>query len=113
MYRTKPVKLNYLGKGSPHLLHRKVPVHSRSRCLKEVHGMITKFGICAGGKGPDTCQGDSGGPLVCRINDGLNPDHSRYALAGVTSWGLGCGESAGVYANVPEYIQWINDEAIF
>ncbi len=40
-------------------------------------------------------QGDSGGPLVVKRS-------RSYELAGVTSWGYGCGdeESPGVYADV-------------
>ena len=47
-------------------------------------------------------QGDSGGPLVSAAADG------SYRLAGVTSFGRGCGSSAaGVYAFVPHYLDWI------
>lgn len=62
--------------------------------------------------GHDSCQGDSGGPAVV-IVDGVPK------LAGLVSWGIGCGEtfpgttmlSPGIYASLfrNETAQWIND----
>jgi len=72
--------------------------------------MMTPTGICGGGKysdaGGDTCQGDSGGPLVCKIQNDYTTN-AHYVLAGVVSWGLGCGDTPGVYTNVELYIDWI------
>ena len=53
-------------------------------------------GVMAGGR--DSCQGDSGGPLV--TSSDLN--NGAATLAGVVSWGFGCGEedSLGIYAEV-------------
>ena len=51
----------------------------------------------------DTCQGDSGGPLMIDVDGELQ-------LAGITSFGLGCGGTAGlpgVYARVPAFRQWV------
>jgi len=54
--------------------------------------------------GRDTCQGDSGGPMLIDVNGELE-------LAGITSFGLGCGSTGGVpavYTNVSMYADWIN-----
>ncbi len=51
----------------------------------------------------DTCQGDSGGPLFIEVESALE-------LAGITSFGLGCGSAdgvPGVYTKVGVYADWI------
>ncbi len=51
----------------------------------------------------DACQGDSGGPLLVNVE-------GDWQLAGVTSFGLGCGATnsvPGVYASVPAFAEWI------
>jgi len=66
---------------------------------------IKKFFICAENTDHrDTCQGDSGGPLAVQRSDG------RFQLAGVTSWGNGCGFQGGYYTRVSEFVDWLRFE---
>ncbi|KAI8033798.1 hypothetical protein M5D96_013440, partial [Drosophila gunungcola] len=66
----------------------------------------TKVGmLCANDKRNtevDSCQGDSGGPLIC-----------DNKVAGVVSFGTGCGEpdSAGIYTDVYHFRDWINENS--
>lgn len=68
-------------------------------------GDITADMLLAGQTGKDACQGDSGGPLV--VVDPGSP--VGYSLAGVVSWGIGCGDAGypGVYARVPYFQAWL------
>lgn len=53
-------------------------------------------------------QGDGGSPLVCPLRN----DSERYAQAGIVAWGIGCGENGipGVYSNVANARQWIDEQ---
>ena len=46
----------------------------------------------------DTCKGDSGGPFSVQRADG------RFVLAGITSWGEGCG-NGGYYTKVSKVVE--------
>ena len=59
-------------------------------------------GLIDGGK--DSCQGDSGGPVTCVFDN-------QPVLTGIVSWGIGCAEEGhpGVYVDVAQYIDWIEE----
>ncbi|NP_956439.2 ovochymase-1 precursor [Danio rerio] len=81
-----------------------VTVYEPQKCNRFYRGKVLKSMICAGANegGMDACQGDSGGPLSCF-------DGERYKLAGVVSWGVGCGraQKPGVYTTLYHYRQWM------
>lgn len=85
---------------------------------------ITETMICSGQGGKGTCEGDSGGPLQCveKISfDMLSPNgtiitkiNSRFALYGLTSWAIGCGEDQypSVGSNINTVRDWIVDQIL-
>ncbi|KAA0720643.1 Polyserase-2 [Triplophysa tibetana] len=82
-----------------------VTVFNPETCRQLFGGKMHAFMMCAGADagGMDACQGDSGGPLSCFTGE-------RYTVAGVVSWGVGCGRAKkpGVYTKLFNYKQWIN-----
>ncbi|XP_076764887.1 protein masquerade-like [Xylocopa sonorina] len=103
----------YMGEAGPiplRVREAEIPIVSDAECLRKVNAVTEKIFIlpassfCAGGEqGNDACQGDGGGPLVCQ-------DDGFYELAGLVSWGFGCGrlDVPGVYVKVSAFIGWIN-----
>jgi trypsin len=81
-----------------------LPIISQTTCAANLrpYTVFEATMICAAnvGDGLDTCQGDSGGPLVTTHPDG------RYYLVGITSWGVGCGNT-GVYTRVTAFTSWM------
>ncbi len=82
------------------LLGTTVPIVSDAECASVYsYEFEAASQLCAGGVPErDTCQGDSGGPLV--VNG---------QLAGITSFGFGCGKYGvpGVYTKVSAVRSWI------
>ena len=94
-----------------------VPVVEQTLCQKAYHPRytVTTNMFCAGyhnGSLGDACDGDSGGPLAMENSPTPNNDDKRWVLAGVVSWGEGCGRTGkyGVYTKVSAFTRWINDQ---
>ncbi|XP_044197940.1 transmembrane protease serine 6 [Thunnus albacares] len=93
--------------GSASNVLQKVDVRlvSEEACVRTYGHLVTPRMLCAGYRSgeKDACQGDSGGPLVCQEPSG------RWFLAGVVSWGKGCGrpDYYGVYTRITRLNDWI------
>lgn len=87
-----------------------VPIISNQTANQpHVHaGRVTSRMVAAGYAAGqiDTCPGDSGGPLLV-----ASTEPGRWLLAGVTSWGYGCGDpnSYGVYTRASSFRPWLRD----
>ncbi|XP_014845861.1 PREDICTED: transmembrane protease serine 6 isoform X2 [Poecilia mexicana] len=94
------------GGGANNVLQKvDVRLVSEEACVRSYGYLVTPRMLCAGYRsgGKDACQGDSGGPLVCQEPSG------RWFLAGVVSWGKGCGrpDYYGVYTRITRLTNWI------
>jgi len=103
------------GSLSPVLQELEVPILSNSECMrlyrKSGHPQYIPVSfLCAGYRegGRDSCDGDSGGPLSVQLED------LRWRVAGVVSWGVGCGETnqPGVMVRLSEYSHWIKQYVV-
>ncbi|XP_066287584.1 trypsin-like [Branchiostoma lanceolatum] len=104
------------GPTSSVLLQANMPVEDDNYCVAVYNYLADllkypkvdpKIQMCTGYRqgGVDTCQGDSGGPVV------VFPPKGPAHLAGVVSWGYGCGRRyvPGVNVRVPAYVGWIRN----
>ncbi|XP_032751786.1 ovochymase-2 [Rattus rattus] len=98
-----------------------LPILTHEECeavMLTLRNPITgKTFLCTGSPdgGRDACQGDSGGSLMCQNRKGA------WTLAGVTSWGLGCGRSwrnnarkkeqgsPGIFTDLRRVLPWIHE----
>lgn len=95
------------GKVVRNLRYVEVPFVERAQCNRPFayDGRVTDEMICAGdrnGRIRDSCQGDSGGSLT--VATSTNP-----MLAGIVSWGDGCGQpnKVGIYVRAAKYTAWV------
>ncbi|XP_023563903.1 ovochymase-2 [Octodon degus] len=98
-----------------------LPILTQKECAAALLTIKKPFSgktfLCTGSPegGKDACQGDSGGSLMCRNKQG------GWTLAGVTSWGLGCGRgwrdnrqrqeqgSPGIFTDISKVLPWIHE----
>ncbi|XP_008065720.2 ovochymase-2 [Carlito syrichta] len=104
----------------PQVLHEvNLPILTQKECVAALltlkNPISGKTFLCTGfpDGGRDACQGDSGGSLMCRNKKGT------WTVAGVTSWGLGCGRgwrnniqkndqgSPGIFTDLSKVLPWI------
>lgn len=94
------------GQKSEHLRGVTIPLVTNVTCNQpeSYDSKVTANMFCAGKVegGQDACQGDSGGPATIDVA-------GRPHLAGVVSWGKGCGRAKkyGVYTRLHMFLPWI------
>jgi trypsin len=92
------LEAEYASSTSPVLREVEVNIWAQPICVSS-YLTLPVTAICAGGSGLDTCQGDSGGGLFLKLS-GL--------VAGLTSYGDGCGGKPGVYTSVAAVRDWVD-----
>ncbi|KAJ3656674.1 hypothetical protein Zmor_015729 [Zophobas morio] len=114
-------KMGFFGDPSSHLMKVNLSLVNHDTCSKRYanvansrklkNGIFDDYQMCAGNvEGGDTCPGDSGGPLHYTVQP-TNDHVFHFTVAGVTSFGKGCGgdNTVGVYTRVSGYVGWIED----
>ncbi|XP_026157127.1 coagulation factor VIIi [Mastacembelus armatus] len=93
---------------SPILRKMLVPIIQNHLCSQRAKFNITGNMLCAGylEGSQQSCRGDDGSPLVTLYG-------STHFLTGVVGWGRGCSHPGyyGVYANMANFVDWV-EEAI-
>lgn len=102
------------GKLRKRMYHVTAPIVSQTDC-KSSHPkyIVTSNMFCAGFANGTvvTCSGDAGGPLaILNSPTGTGDSNQRWVLAGVSSWGDGCGKIGkyDVFTRVLAFARWIN-----
>lgn len=97
--RLRKVSLTILGQATCKRSHPKHLVSNNMFCAGHLNGSRD-----------DACDGDSGGPLAIHSSVAENAGDHRWVLAGIVSWGDGCGNVGkyGVYTRVSNFVTWIN-----
>ena len=97
-----------LGEGLSYCLRKgRTEIVEQDRCrahYAQNSFIVSKDKMCALSEN-GACYGDSGSPMIYRNQQYDN----RFVLAGLVSWGMGCGRSGsyGVYSNVSYFLDWI------
>ena len=90
--------------GPDELMKVTVPIVALAVASRAYGVTLTADQLPAGSTGHDSCQSDSGGPLTV-----ANAAGTGRVLAGVVSWGSGCGDAGfpGLYSRVSSFQPWI------
>lgn len=90
---------------SNELMKTRVKTIPLAECNNTINGFISESQYCAyvPESNSDNCNDDNEGPLQF-----IPVNASSVAVAGVVSFGIGCGlEMPGIYTRVAYYVDWI------
>lgn len=95
--------------GDEDLLMAFSKAHTFIECNKKlIDDEINESQLCAFLEGDythDTCQGDSGGSLL--IDSNPRAKRHSWVLAGIVSYGEGCGLNPGIYTRISHFKNWV------